>query len=83
MEFVRTPPEGRSDYGKRNEKTHNRTTRLFARQRYFRVLRLFFAYFFLARQKKVCRRRHSCGVTAKNGISGEAGEKSYRIIVCR
>ena len=37
---------------KEERKTHNRTTRLFARQRYFRVLRLFFAYFFLARQKR-------------------------------
>ena len=30
-----------------------------------RVQRLFFAYFFLARQKKVCPRSDSCGVTAK------------------
>ena len=58
-------PEGRSDYGRHNENTHNGTTRLFARKRYFRVLRLFFAYFFLARQKKVCPRSDSCGVTAK------------------
>ena len=34
----------------------------------FRVLRLFFAYFFLARQKKVCRRRHSYGVTVKAAL---------------
>ena len=46
---------------KAEQKTHNGTTRLSARKRYFRVLRLFFAYFFLARQKKVCPRSDSCG----------------------
>ena len=35
-----------------NDNTQNGTTRFSARQRYFRVLRLFFAYFFLARQKR-------------------------------
>ena len=50
--------------GRCNGNTHNGTTRLFARKRYFRVQRLFFAYFFLARQKKVCPRSDSCGVAA-------------------
>ena len=57
-----------------NDNTHNVTKCFSARKRYFRVLRLFFAYFFLARQKIVCRRRHSCGVAAKNGPFGESGE---------
>ena len=33
-------------------------TRFFGAQRYFVLPRLFFAYFFLTSQKKVCRRRH-------------------------
>ena len=60
-------PEGRSDYGRCNEKTYNGTNCFSARQRYFVLLRLFFAYFFLARQKKVCRRRHSYSVAVKMG----------------
>ena len=47
-----------------------------------RILRLFFAYFFLARQKKVCRRRHSCGVTAKMESPVNPG-KSPRILRMR
>ena len=54
-------PLGRSDYRPGNDNTHNVTKCLFARKRYFRVYRLFFAYFFLARQKKVCPRSDSCG----------------------
>ena len=39
----------------------------------FRVLRLFFAYFFLARQKKVCRRRHLApSGRKKEGARGDA-----------
>ena len=52
------PPEGRSDDG---NKTITRTTKrkaFQARKRYFVLQRLFFAYFFLTSQKKVCRRRH-------------------------
>ena len=51
------PPEGRSDDG---NKTITRTTKrkaFQARKRYFVLRRLFFAYFFLTSQKKVCRRR--------------------------
>ena len=58
-------PEGRSDYGQGNDNTHNVTTCFSARKRYFRFLRLFFAYFFLARQKKVCPRSDSYSVTVK------------------
>ena len=46
MKLARTPPEGRSDYGKCNGNTHNGTNRFFARQRYFRVQRPFLPYLF-------------------------------------
>ena len=51
-----------------NNNTHNVTKCLSARKRYFRVQRLFFAYFFLARQKKVCPRSDSCGITARMAL---------------
>ena len=51
-----------------NGNTRNGTTRLFARKRYFRVQRLFFAYFFLARQKKVCPRSDSYSVAVKRNL---------------
>ena len=59
------PPEGRFDDG--NETTKRKTERqaFQARKRYFVLQRLFFAYFFLTSQKKVCRRRHSAPVGAE------------------
>ena len=59
------PPEGRFDDG--NETTKRKTERhsFQARKRYFVLQRLFFAYFFLTSQKKVCRRRHPAPVGAE------------------
>ena len=51
-----------------NDNTRNETKCFFARKRYFRVLRLFFAYFFLARQKKVCPRSDSYSVAVKTAL---------------
>ena len=59
------PPEGRSlrDVSSVNG-TQNRNA-FSARKRYFVLQRLFFAYFFLTSQKKVCRRRHPAPVGAE------------------
>ena len=63
------PPEGRSlrkalsVNGVQEQNAFSGATAL------FRVQRLFFAYFFLTSQKKVCRRRHSAPIGAENGLS--------------
>ena len=44
-----------------NDNTHNRTTRLFARQRYFASPALFSPPSFLLREKRWCPRSDSCG----------------------
>ena len=46
MELVRTPPEGRSVYGRCNGNTHNGTNCFSARQRYFVLQRPFLPYLF-------------------------------------
>ena len=62
---IRRPPEGRLDYG--NETTKRRTERFVfqARKRYFVPQRLFFAYFFLTSQKKVCPRSDAAPIAAE------------------
>ena len=65
------PPEGRSlrDAPSVNG-TQNRNA-FSARKRYFVLQRLFFAYFFLTSQKKVCRRRHALCRAKKKGLKRE------------
>ena len=48
-------PKGRSDYGQRNEKTHNGTTRFSARKRYFVSCASFLHTFFWQDRKKYAR----------------------------
>ena len=65
------PPEGRSlrDAPSVNG-TQNRNV-FSARKRYFVLQCLFFAYFFLTSQKKVCRRRHALCRAKKKGLKRE------------
>ena len=51
------PPEGRSLRDAPSVNGTQKQNAFSARQRYFASQRLFFAYFFLTSQKKVCRRR--------------------------
>ena len=55
---LNAPPEGRSFTGHGFDEWCAEGNAFSARQRYSRPQRLFFAYFFLTSQKKVCRRRH-------------------------
>ena len=49
--------------------------REFGAKRYSRPQRLFFAYFFLACQKKVCRRRHALCRAKKAGLKSSNGRR--------
>ena len=73
------PPEGRSlrDVSSVNG-TQNRNA-FSARKRYFVLQRLFFAYFFLTSQKKVCRRRHPAPSGAKTKPEGIRLRASFLI----
>ena len=68
---IRRPPEGRSlrDAPSVNG-TQNRNA-FSARKRDSVLPRLFFAYFFLTSQKKVCRRRHALCRAKKKGLKRE------------
>ena len=56
-----------------NDNTHNGTNCFSARKRYFRVQRLFFAYFFLARQKRnqTANQRSVCCLERTSSAMGE------------
>ena len=64
-------PEGRSDYGRCNDKTQN-VTNCFIRRvsAISRPQRLFFAYFFLTSQKKVCPRSDAAPIDAEKWAAG-------------
>ena len=65
------PPEGRSLWDAPSVNGTQKQNAFSARKRYFVLLRLFFAYFFLTSQKKVCRRRHALCRAKKKGLKRE------------
>ena len=52
---IRQPPEGRLDYGRRNDNTHNVTTSFFCASALFRTQRSFLPYLFCQDRKDMAR----------------------------
>ena len=71
------PPEGRSLRDAPSVNGTQKQNAFSARQRYFASQRLFFAYFFLTSQKKVCRRR-PFPMQEKSGVE-TASTDAFRI----
>ncbi len=74
---IRRPPEGRLDYGRRNDNTHNVTTSFFCASALFRVSSALFFHIFSRKREKIwpAERRHGASKSIAPSVHPNA-EKS-------